>query len=113
MAEPTLADVFGGNASQTTTTLTIEKSDLAAVGLTASATNSAESLLAALLVIARSALSQSNFESNLDQSVTILPGFNSIVSRDNGTSQFTSYRQTQLNVNFHKLDDGAFNPDDY
>ena len=113
MAEPTLAEVFGANAAQTSSTITISKADLATVGLTTSATNTAESLLAAIVAIARSSLSEANFEANIDQSVTVLSGFDSIVPRADGSGGFLSYRQTQLNVNFHKLDAGAFDPDDY
>lgn len=45
-----LADLFGANASETSTTLIITKADLASTGLIASATNSSESLLIALIL---------------------------------------------------------------
>jgi hypothetical protein len=45
-----LQEIFGGNASQTVTTLTISKVDLTAVGLTPTADNTAESLLAAIIL---------------------------------------------------------------
>lgn len=112
MAEPTLADVFGANASQSSTTLTISKADLAAAGLTASSDNKAESLLAALILLAKDALTATNFAANSDQSITITNGFNSIVQRDNGDGNFSEYRQFQYNFNAHKLDNVALDPDE-
>lgn len=113
MAEPTITEVFGAGASQTGTTLTIDKADLAAAGLSTATENTAESLLAAILVLAQTTLTESNFETNSDQSVTVVPGFSAIVQRDDGTGVFADYRQTQFNVNFHKADGGGFDPDDY
>ena len=60
MSEPTLAEVFGASASQTSTTLTITKSDLAIVGLTASSSNTAESLLLALILFSQRNLTETN-----------------------------------------------------
>lgn len=48
MAEPTLAEVFGASASQDATTLTITKASLP--GLTPATNNTAESLLAAIVL---------------------------------------------------------------
>lgn len=50
MQNLTLQQLFGTNASQNATTITIKKSDFA--GLTPGANNSAESLLAAILLLA-------------------------------------------------------------
>jgi hypothetical protein len=111
MAEPTLTQIFGTGATQDSTTLTIQKSALASTGLTASANNNAESLLVAIVIKAQEYLTQSNFEANIDQSITVEPGFSSFTARgiDN-----TSYRVDQLSVNLAKLDDNAtINPDDY
>ena len=113
MAEPTIIQVFGAGATQSGSTLTISKTDLQAVGLTPSASNTAESLLAAVLFLAQNYLTQTNFDANLDQSVTITPGFNSIVQRDDGTGVFVEYRQNQFNVNLHKTDVTTLDPDDY
>jgi hypothetical protein len=71
MAEPTLEQLFGVGTTQTATTLTIPKSGLLAVGLTASATNSAESLLAAILKLCQTELSPAKAAANPDQSLTI------------------------------------------
>ncbi|MEO1682639.1 MAG: hypothetical protein AAFS06_05190 [Cyanobacteria bacterium J06631_12] len=112
MAEPTITGVFGSNAAQTATTLTIDKADLAAVGLTAAPSNTAESLLTAILLLAKGRLSQSAFDSNLDQSLTLTDGFQSIVQRDNGGT-LENYRQIQVNVNFHTVDSSNLDPDNY
>lgn len=112
MAEPTLNAVFGANAAQTESTITISKTDLAAVGLTAATTNKAESLLAAIVLLAKTNLADSTFDGNPDQSVTITPGFNSIVTKTATDGTATEYRQFQYNINFHKLDNAVLDPDD-
>ncbi len=111
MAEPLLTDIFGAGATQSATELVILKSDLAAIGLTAGSANSGESLLAAILLKAKTYLTQANFDANADQSVTILPGFNSIIQRSDGTN-FVEYRQFQYTFNAHKLDNAALDPDE-
>lgn len=109
MAEPTLQDVFGAGASQTSTTITIAKADLP--GLTASANNSVESLIVGLLLKAKVALSQNSFESNIDQSIYIENGFPTFTFRGTNNS---SYRVDQFTVNLSKLDTaGTIDPDDY
>lgn len=109
MAEPTLTQVFGTNATQSATTVTITKADL--TGLTASASNTAESLLIAILLKVQTYLTQTNFDANIDQSVVVANGFPSLTTR--GVNN-TSYRVDQLNVNFAKLDTAAtVDPDDY
>lgn len=111
MAEPTLTAVFGAGATQNATTLTIAKADLAAVGLTAGATNTAESLLASIVLLARVQLTEANFTTNPDQSITVLSGFDSIVQRDDGAGNFSNVRQAQLNVNLHQPDTFVIDPD--
>lgn len=112
MPEPTLTSVFGASATQSATTITIAKSDLASVGLTASATNTAESLFVALLLLAKSSLTTAGLETNADQSVAIAEAdfnFQTLVTRNNAT-----YRQSTYSVNLQKLDTGAtIDPDDY
>jgi hypothetical protein len=56
----TLQELFGASASQTATELVIRKSDLVAVGLTATANNRAEQLAVAILLQALS-----NFQGTL------------------------------------------------
>ncbi len=112
MPEPTLVSIFGAGASQTSTVLTIAKADLSAVGLTASATNTAESLFVALLLLAKQALTPASLETNLDQSVSVAESdfnFQTLVTRNNQT-----YRQSTYAVNLQKLDTGnIIDPDDY
>ncbi|MBD2197940.1 MULTISPECIES: hypothetical protein [Calothrix] len=109
MAEPTLTDVFGANATQTSTTITITKADLP--GLTAGSNNTAESLLIAILLKAQTPLSQTNFESNLDQSIYIANGFPSFAFRGTNNDQ---YRVDQLTINAAKPDTtSTIDPDDY
>lgn len=88
MAEPTLQSVFGTNATQNTTTLTISKADL--TGLTATSSNTAESLLVAILLKAKESLSEANRDINVDQSIAVdvatTPSYttrnNAVYSRD-------------------------------
>lgn len=109
MAELTITDVFGAGASQTATTITIAKADL--TGLTASSSNTAESLLAGIILKAKESLTQTAFDANTDQSIYIETGFASFTNR--GTNN-DSYRVDQLTINLAKLDSGAtLDPDDY
>ena len=96
MAEPTLTAVFGANATQDGTTLTITKADLASSGYTPSGTDSAEKILAAIIDKARTALTSTAADTNPDQS---------IVFDDNpfftGTERAsTRFTRLSLTVNF-------------
>lgn len=109
MAEPTLQEVFGSGATQDATTITILKSDLP--GLTATSDNTAESLLVGILLKNLAGLSQTNFDTNLDQSIYVATGFPNFAFRGPDNSQ---YRVDQLTVNFAKFDTGGvIDPDDY
>jgi hypothetical protein len=109
MAEPILTAIFGSSATQTATQLIISKADLATVGLTASATNTAESLLAAIIALAQPALGETTYGSNLEQSIVIVDGTDSLTTRGNIT-----YRQKTKTIEFFKVDNlGIFDPDDY
>ncbi|MBD2489432.1 hypothetical protein [Aulosira sp. FACHB-615] len=109
MAEPTLQEVFGANAIQDANTITIYKSDLP--GLTPQENNTAESLLTGINVKAKQALTQSNFDENLDQSVFIERGFSNFTFR--GPNQ-DSYRVDVLTINLAKPDDSdEIDPDNY
>lgn len=112
MAEPTLTEVFGAGATQTSGAITISKADLAAVGLTAAAGNTGESLLAAIVLKAKAYLTVENFTANIDQSITVVKGFDSVVSRD-VVGQATGYRQSQLSLNLHSVDSFVIDPDSY
>jgi hypothetical protein len=89
MAEPTLDQLFGTGTTQTATTLTIPKSGLVALGLTPTATNSAESLLAAILKLCQTSLSPANAASNINQSLTVSNSPDSLVT----VGQTSSYRK--------------------
>ncbi|MBC6436212.1 hypothetical protein FM036_45615 [Nostoc sp. HG1] len=110
MAEPTLADVFGTGATQDAATLTIQKSALTDVGLTTSATNTAESLLTAILLKAKQTLTTANHDANINQSITITDGFiPSFVLR--GEAKYT---QDTLTVTLEKAAGSTvINPNDY
>ena len=109
MAELTLAEIFGSSAVQTSTTITITKADLP--GLTASATNTSESLLVAILLQAKAALPKTTFDTNLDQSIYIEQGYPGFVFRG---SDNASYRNDPLTINLAKLDTSAIiDPDNY
>lgn len=109
MAEPTLAQIFGANATQTATQLIISKADLAIVGLTASGTNTGESLLAAIIALSQQTLTDTNQETNADQSITISDNTDSLVTRNNAV-----YRRKSKTIEFDKADTSAnFDPDDY
>jgi len=64
MAQETLQQVFGANVTQTATTLTINKADLAASGLVASATNNPGELFVALMLNASTGAYNSTNQSN-------------------------------------------------
>lgn len=107
MAEPTLQEIFGASATQGANYITITKADLP--GLTAVADNRAESLLVAILLKAKSFLTQTNFDSNLDQNVLLANGFSSLTTRGN-----VQYRQDQITVTLSKPDlNSTINPNDY
>lgn len=109
MAEPTLTEVFGTNALQDASVITLDKADL--TGLTASVDNTAESLLVAIVLKAISALSQTNFDTNLDQSVLISLGLPNFLNRGENND---TYRADQISITLAKIDSEAtLNPDDY
>jgi hypothetical protein len=110
MAEPLLTDVFGAGATQTATTITILKADLA---LTASATNRAEQLLAGIIKKAATALTTTTLNTNVDQSISIAPGFDQLVYRQVAGVN-TPFLQSQLAINFAKAQvSTGVTPDDY
>ena len=100
MAEPTIQQLFGATATQDATSLTIQKSDL--IGLTASATNTAESLLAGL--VARWAAKQNvaNQAANPEQNITAVPGFDSIAYRTIGGTS-TAFYQKVINITLQSV----------
>ncbi len=79
MSEPTLQEIFGAGATQTATTLTILKADLP--GLTASATNGGEQLVAGLVSKLQATLTPTNQAASPEQNITVVAGFDSITYR--------------------------------
>ncbi|AFY54384.1 hypothetical protein Riv7116_1843 [Rivularia sp. PCC 7116] len=109
MAEPVLTEIFGANAIQDANSLTIDKNDLVAIGLTPSATNTAESLLAAIIAIAQQTLTAVRQDTHPEQSVVIEDSLESLVTRGDQV-----YRQLTKTISFEKPDSqSAFDPDDY
>lgn len=109
MAKPTLTQVFGAGAVQDATSLTIAKADLASVGLTADAADSAESLVVALLLKWKEYLNSTNRDANLDQVVYLEDGFASLTTRNN-----QEYQQRSITCYFEKQNTNtSIDPDDY
>lgn len=109
MAEPLLTQVFGPGATQTATTVTILKADLQTVGLTPSATNTAESLYVALLLLAGLYLTETNLNNNPEQQIFISDGQEFVTTRN--TQQ---YRQLVKNVNMQEIYNGLMiDPDNF
>ncbi|MFN6499787.1 MAG: hypothetical protein RMX65_022730 [Nostoc sp. DedQUE01] len=107
MAEPTLQQVFGTNATQDATTITITKADL--TGLTASGSNTAESLITAIILKASAYLNPTNQGTNTDIQITIEDSnFPQVVTRNSA-----QYRQTTYNVNFQSADNYTLDPDNF
>ena len=111
MAEPTLTSVFGTNVTQDATTLTISKADLSVTGLTASANNTAESLLIAIMLKFKMALTDEARDANIDQSVAVVDGFSpSITTRNDAI-----YLRNTISVEIDRVLTGAdtIDPDNY
>ncbi len=107
MPQPTLTAVFGAGATQTLTTVTILKADLP--GLTASETNTAESLLAGIILRAETDLTTTARDADPDRNIAIEAGFDSVAYRG-----ATAYYQSQRNITLQKVNtSAAIDPDDY
>lgn len=98
MSEPTLQEVFGANAAQTSTTITISKADLASTGLTASANNNAEALMVALVMKATGALSEvARTQDLVNRNVTVNYGGQDLIEQAGG-----NYRRDAFSVLLYK-----------
>lgn len=107
MAKPSLTDVFGAGATQDATTVTIQKSSL--VTLTASGTNTAESILMSILITAKPVLTVAARDADPDIKVAIEDGFEQTAFR--GANR---YNQIGINVTAQKLTPAsAIDADDY
>ncbi len=116
MAEPTIVQIFGTGAARLASGaaapsagLFIPDSALIAAGLATPLTATAEGHLAAIILSAKTGLTQAGFDANTDQSIYASNGFNSFTTR--GTD---AYRVDQITFNLAKVDAGAtLDPDNY
>lgn len=109
MAEPTLEQLFGVGTTQTAIALTVPKSGLVALGLTPSATNTAESLLAAILKLCQASLSPTKAATSPDQSITVSDSPASLVT----VGSETRYRKNII-ISFGSVTNTAgITPDAY
>ncbi|MEH2128307.1 hypothetical protein [Nostoc sp.] len=118
MAEPTIVQIFGTGATRLASGaatpsagLFIPDSALQTAGLATPSTATAEGHLVAIAVNAKSYLTQTNFDANIDQSLIVTDGFSSFTTR--GTDN-TAYRQDQLTLSLAKVDTSStIDPDNY
>lgn len=109
MAIATLQEVFGANASQDATTVTVHKGDLASTGFTPAATNSADSILAAVIALAETSIPDSAVTGgDVTRTVGITDGYQTIVTV--GSTQLLVLPKT---LNFYSVFNGTFNPNNY
>lgn len=107
--EPTLVQVFGAGAVQDSSTLTIQKSALAANGLTPSANNTGESLVVALFKQWQTYLTPANLDANAEQQISIENSYQGIITRND-----TQYRQFVKTINLQVVDTTSdVDPDDF
>lgn len=107
MAQPTLEQVFGVGTSQTFNELIIPKQNFENRGLTASEENTAESMLAAIILQAANYLTEGNQEQDPDIQITLEREDDSIITREDA-----QYRQYTYIVNLRKEEvDSSIDPD--
>ncbi len=107
MPKHTLQELFGANAAQTATTITIAKADLPT--LTASANNTGSQILTAIAIKAKDVATQAVYDADTDKSIYVGSGFDSLSTRGN-----TASRTTQIVINMTKPDTAAtLDADDY
>lgn len=101
MAEPTITEVFGASATQNTTSLTIQKAPMAEFGLTATGTNTAESLLGGIVAVAAKNCSEANRAGDrANRNLTISPAGFDVVEDPAGSGQY--YRRDIYTVILYK-----------
>ncbi|WP_353931432.1 hypothetical protein WJM97_02210 [Okeanomitos corallinicola TIOX110] len=109
MAEKSLQDVLGSNASQTSTQIFLDKTD---IGLSPSESHSADQIISAIAITAKPILNQAQFDAEYEQKVYISEGFKSFTSKNDGTNDI-EHRVDQIVINLAKEDDTSLNPEDY
>ncbi|OYD96080.1 hypothetical protein [Nostoc sp. 'Peltigera membranacea cyanobiont' 232] len=109
MSVATLQQVFGANATQDATTVTIHKADFASVGFTPATANTADSILAAIVAFAETNIPDSAVTGgDTTRTVGIADGYQTITTV--GTSQLLVLPKT---INFYSPFNGTFDPDNY
>lgn len=89
MPEPTLVEVFGTSASQTSSALTIQKAPMAEFGLTAIAENKGEALFAGTVCVAAKNLTEANRAlDRTNRNVTVTPAGFDVVEDPPGSGQY-------------------------
>lgn len=119
MPEKTIAQVFGTGASRLAsgaTTLSsglfIPDSALISAGLATPSTATAEGHLAAIVLQTKTVLTQTAFDTDIDQSIYVSSGFGSFFTT-RGTNG-DAYRVDQIIFNLAKIDSGStLDPDNY
>ncbi|ACC80341.1 hypothetical protein [Nostoc punctiforme] len=110
MSGQSLASVLGANATQTSSTVTISKADLASVGLTASGANDGEAIFAAIVLLAKQYLTSSN--------QVAIPAIQTIINDVAQPSYVTRngqlYKRDSMTIAFDKATTNpVLDPDDY
>lgn len=117
MPEPTLQQIFGENASQNNDSLIISKRDLTSTGLTILSSNTAESLVVALLGKWSQYLSENNLQNNVDIQITLEIGSENIVTLSNTTTEGNVInvrkRKRIVTINLYRPFNTNFDPDYY
>ncbi|NET70565.1 MAG: hypothetical protein F6K62_06155 [Sphaerospermopsis sp. SIO1G2] len=107
MAQLELTDLFP-NASQTSLSITIPKSDL---GLTL-ATNDADHFVAAVAIKAKEYMTQEQYDNNFEQRVYCTDGFSQFPVKNDGTNDI-QFISRQIVINLVEPDEPTFNPENY
>lgn len=109
MAESTLVQVYGANATQDLATVTQSKTDLATVGLVPSATNAAETIFVSQLLLAKTRFNETNRDADPSISITISDPSESIQ-----TLSGVRYKVRSFTIELYKQEDlASTNPMDY
>lgn len=103
MAEPTVGEVFGALTFQTDEQLLLNKNDMIARGLTATANNTGESMFVAIILNAATNLTEENRLTDLPQrNVSVVYTGQDLINQGGGnvflrdTYQVSLYKQTTV-----------------
>lgn len=99
MAEPTLQEVFGANATQSATDIVIKKADLASTGLVAAVDNKAEQLFVGMLLRSAATLTEASRQSDQsNRNVTVYYGGQDLT----GNASTGTFRRDAYSVLLYK-----------